>query len=88
MQTLYRQSNLGWIPGSASAAEATPTPALSIDQLPASVALGREQVAEHRPRVLVVQVAAQRRFELGASHAVLDNRVRSERHRSRVAWYA
>jgi hypothetical protein len=46
MQTLYRQANLGWTPrGVAAAAESTPTPALTIDQLPAEVAPATDGIA-------------------------------------------
>jgi murein DD-endopeptidase MepM/ murein hydrolase activator NlpD len=69
MQSLYRQATLGWTPGAVSAAaEMTPTPALSMEQLPASLPPATEGIARAaklhttiptRPRLDVIEYTVQ-----------------------------
>lgn len=64
MQTLYEQANLGWTPGTVSAAEAQPTPQVDISQYPAEIVFVTDGIPRQaklhttiptRPRVEVVQ---------------------------------
>jgi murein DD-endopeptidase MepM/ murein hydrolase activator NlpD len=68
MQALYRQANLGWTPGASTAADASPTPALSVDQLPPSAPPSIEGITRAaelhttiptRPRLDVIQYTVQ-----------------------------